>query len=190
MPCAPKKPDILRRAKLGPSRKRTMSPKGWIAAVAVPVALIIGLLAATWRAEPMPAVAGSKRPPRDLNEALQRMESSLPPKIVEEIRRIDERDMGKYSAVGDAWSWPGLDGVAQHLCGLGLPHNEDTTGRVLRLLWRRIHGQPLQVEQLVQEWNDALSEGREWLRAAHAEVWPLIFSTSCPVRDWLGPTLP
>jgi hypothetical protein len=90
-------------------------------------------------------------PPATLTEALDRLEQTLPPETIQRMRDGSEADMCEYHFSVGLWmrNYWGLwaEGPPyRHLAGLGLIHPDDMSGVILRSFRRRLHGEPLRVE--------------------------------------------
>ena len=98
-------------------------------------------------------------PPLSLEQALDRLGKTLPPKTLQEMRRGTERDMITYHfSVGlwmrNSWGLWGQGPLYQSLAQLGLKHPDDMSGLILTCLWRRLHGQPLNIEGEVARYRE------------------------------------
>ena len=129
--------------------------------------------------------------PRTLNEALDFLSEWLPPQELEQARTLSEREMvGRYyqglgMGMRNSWGlWSGGSGISNQLCAMGMRDAEAMSVVILQSFWRRVHSQPLRVEEQVREMNDADAKMLSEWRAAHPGE-PAIRVSGCPVRDWI-----
>lgn len=96
--------------------------------------------------------------PRNLQEALDRLEKTLPSETLEKIRKCSEPEMIDYHFGLGMWmrnNW-GLwsnGPLYDYFRKLGLHHPDDMSGVILTSLWRQLHKQPLRVEDQVAEYQ-------------------------------------
>src|SRR5215212_2676940 len=75
------------------------------------------------------------------------------------MRKGTEREMGKYhhglgTRLRNEWGLWRTGPLYEHLYALGLRHPDDMSATILTSFWRRLHGQPLMVEQQVKRYQD------------------------------------
>jgi hypothetical protein len=104
------------------------------------------------RQSSVPAV--DPHPPTNLTEALDRLERTLPAETLEKMRAGTEEEMVQFHfnvglMLRNSWGLRSRGPLYRYLAGLGLQHPDDMSGLILKGLWRRLHGQPLQVEEEV-----------------------------------------
>ncbi len=95
--------------------------------------------------------------PRDLEDALRTLQARLHPRVLQHIRDSvpTAEDMSAlHMSIGlglrNEWGlWAGSR-LAIFFNQIGIMHPDDMSGVLLTSLWRRMHGQPLRVEQQVQ----------------------------------------
>jgi len=171
-----------------------MRPIGRIAFVVLLLAGVLGFpLVERLRSVPLPPVApppyvGS---PRTLNEGLDFLGEWLPPQELAQVRPLSEREMvGRYyqglgRGIRNGWGlWSGGSGISDQLCAMGMRDAEAMSVLVLQSFWRRVHSQPLRVEEQVRQMNEAEAKMLSEWRAAHPGDLA-IRPSGCPVRDWL-----
>ena len=94
------------------------------------------------------------------------------------------RDFGM--GLRNGWGlWSGESGIAAEFCSMGLPDAEAMSDVILRSLWRRLHSQPLLVEEQVRALKEADARMRADWRAARPDDPELFRPSGCPVRDWV-----
>lgn len=95
--------------------------------------------------------------PRDLEDALRTLQARLDPRVLQYIRDSvpTAKDMSAlHMSIGlglrNEWGlWAGSR-LAIYFNQIGIMHPDDMSGVLLTSLWRRVHGQPLRVDQQVQ----------------------------------------
>lgn len=158
------------------------------------LASVLGLpLAGRLRSVPMPLIAPPPYvgAPRTLNEALDLLGEWLPPQELEQVRTLSEREMvlryyrGLGQGIRNSWGlWSGGSGISSQLCAMGMRDAEMMSVVVLQSFWRRVHSQPLRVEEQVRQMTEAEAKMISDWRAAHpGEL--AIRPSGCPVRDWI-----
>jgi hypothetical protein len=97
--------------------------------------------------------------PRDLDDALTEVDRIMGAKGREDVLKASERDMiqhhfGSGQWMRNSWGlWKGLR-LAQYFNQLGIYHPDDMSGIILDSYWRRIHGQPIDLEGQVRYYQD------------------------------------
>jgi len=68
----------------------------------------------------------------------------------------------------NSWGlWSGGSGISNQLCAMGMRDAEAVSVLVLQSFWRRVHSQPLRVEEQVRRMNEAEAKMLSEWRAAH-----------------------
>ena len=145
------------------------------------------------RPVPLPPVAqlpyaGS---PRTLNDALDLLGEWLPPEELGHVRALSEDEMvGRYyqglgRGMRNSWGlWSGGSGISDQLCAMGMRDAEAMSVLILQSFWRRVHSQPLRVEEQIRQMNEADAKMLSEWRSAHPDELA-IRPSGCPVRDWI-----
>jgi len=128
-----------------------MSPVPWTRA-----AVVLALQGAVTVSPPPPSAVA----PRTLEEALAALEKALPEKTMQDLRESsDERLVNEYhhglgTWVRNEWGlWRGGP-LRDHFHALGLTHPDDMSSVILTSFWRRLHNQPLRVEEQIKHHQD------------------------------------
>ena len=93
--------------------------------------------------------------PVDLEDSLVQLYCTLNPQVVREMKSGTEDAMARYhhglgTGLRNTWGlWAGSR-LSRHLNGLGLKHPDDMSAVILSSFWRRLHGEPLRVEERVR----------------------------------------
>jgi hypothetical protein len=104
-------------------------------------------------------VPSASSPPRTLNQALDTLLAKLPPETIADIQQSSEADMVEYHftlglSIRNCWGlWSGGP-LYSHFHKLGLFHPDDMSAIILTSLWRRIHGQPLEIAGQIKEYQE------------------------------------
>jgi hypothetical protein len=165
-----------------------------LAFIALLLAGLLGFpLVERLRSVPLPPIAPPPYagPPRTLNEALDLLGEGLSPQELEQVRTLSEREMvGRYyqglgRGIRNSWGlWSGGSGISNQLCAMGMRDAEAMSVLILQSFWRRVHSEPLRVEEQVRQMNEAEAKMLSEWRAAHSGELA-IRPSGCPVRDWI-----
>lgn len=101
-------------------------------------------------------VAGS---PVDLEGALAVLIKGLSPDDVAQIKSVPEDGMalfhhGPGRNLRNEWGLWGDSPLRRYFVGLGIDHADDMSGIILTSLWRRLHDEPIRLEEQVQFYKD------------------------------------
>ena len=174
------------------------------------VAVVIVACASAPAPESSP-VCGARRPanyvPIDLEDSLLQLACTLDSDVVDEMREGSEKNMVLYhhglgTGLRNGWGlWKGSR-LSKYFNEIGLVHPDDMSGVILTSFWRRLHGQPLRVEEQVryyQAYWDAhstppalhcrhVNEDRDWSQSLSEgelpESYVVFYYAECPGEGW------
>jgi len=141
----------------------------------VAVVLVLGICGAA------EAVANEpEAPPKNLTEALDRLDRDLPDSVKEQFKSLPEREAGArvHHSLGrglrNDWGlWSGSE-LRDYFLGIGVGHPDDMSGIIFTSYWRRLNGKPLEVEKQVacykRYWEES-SRIRKEAEARGATSW-------------------
>jgi hypothetical protein len=92
--------------------------------------------------------------PVTLSEALDRLQQTLPAQTITNMHDGSEADMVEYHMslglrIRNRWGLWARGPLYQNLAALGLRHPDDMSAVILTSFWRRLHGQPLELDAQV-----------------------------------------
>lgn len=106
--------------------------------------------------------------PTDLDDALTRLDSLLGPDQAEQVRSMDSEDEFSASAhfglemwLRNNWGLWGGSRLAAYFNEIGVYHPDDMSGIILDSYYRRLHGQPIRLEEQVAYYQAYWEEARQ-----------------------------
>jgi hypothetical protein len=101
-----------------------------------------------------PHLAGAQETvPQTLEEAFQALDEMLPPNEIQAFRQRPEREavvlqhMGLGMYIRNAWFRSGKSRLVGMLHSHGAGHLDDMSSMILTSYWRRLNGQPIDIER-------------------------------------------
>jgi hypothetical protein len=102
--------------------------------------------------------------PTNLEESLSELERILHPDVLADFRRIREEDLIKYHFNLGRWlrnEWLRNSPLKDYFYRLGLRARDDMSSVILTSLWRRLHLQPIRLNEQVKEYQDFWKSQKE-----------------------------
>ncbi len=97
--------------------------------------------------------------PANLDEALNELTETLPTKAQQDIKTVTEHEMVCYhdglgAWLRDNWGLTNDSRLAKYFNGIGIIHPDDMSAIILHSLWRKLHGQPIELDKQVVTYQD------------------------------------
>jgi hypothetical protein len=104
---------------------------------------------------PISASSWGDRMPTSFDEAVDILKSSLPKKVLEDLKSSQRHELSRFNTsigneIRNSWFWGHASApLSQHFFQAGIRNPDHMSGALLAALWKDIHKQPRDTEQLL-----------------------------------------